>query len=64
MENRFLMAVVTMQAVRKLHIASTRIEDTANHVFSELAAGKALDVKTPELKPQQPIEPLLLSPAI
>ncbi len=64
MENRFLMAVVTMQAVRKLHIASTRTEDTANHVFSELAAGRALDVKLPELKPQAPIEPLLLSVGI
>ncbi len=53
-----------MQAVRKLHIATTRIEDTANHVFSELAAGKALDVRMPELKLQTPIEPLLLAPGI
>jgi hypothetical protein len=60
MENRYLLAVVTMLAVRKLHIVSTRTEDTANHVFSELAAGRALDVTMPEIKPQPLIEPLLL----
>ncbi len=60
MENRYLLAVVTMLAVRKLHIVSTRTEDTANHVFSELAAGRALDVTMPDLKPQALIEPLLL----
>ena len=59
MENRYLLSTVTMLAVRKLHIVSTRTEHTANHVFSELAAGRALDVTMPELKPQTPIEPLL-----
>ncbi len=60
MKNRYLMSVVTMLAVRKLHIASTRTEDTANHVLSELAAGRALDVTMPELKPLPAIEPLLV----
>ena len=64
MQNRFLLAVVTMQAVRKLHILSTRTEDTANHVFQELAAGRSLDVTLPELKPQPAIEPLLIATAL
>ena len=29
-ENRFLLATVVMRAVRKLHIDSTRTEDTTN----------------------------------
>ena len=60
MENRFLLAVVTMRAVRKLHILSTRPEDTTNHVFSELAAGRALDVTLPEITPPPMLEPLLV----
>jgi hypothetical protein len=63
MQNRFLLAVVTMRAVRKLHIISTRTEDTANQVFLELAAGRSLDVTLPEIKPLAPIEPLLITPA-
>ncbi len=59
MENRYLLSRVTMLAVRKLHIVSTRTEDTANHVFSELAAGRALDVTMPELKPLPPIDAIL-----
>ena len=61
MPNRYLMAMVAMLAVRKLHIASTRTQDTANHVFAELAAGRALDVTMPELKPLAPLDPVLVS---
>jgi hypothetical protein len=64
MENRFLLSVITMRAVRKLHIVSTRTEDTANQVFAELAAGRSLDVTMPELVPLVPIEPLLIAPAL
>ncbi len=64
MQNRFLLAVVTMRAVRKLHIVSTRTEDTANQVFSELAAGRSLDVTLPEIVPLPAIEPLLIAPAL
>lgn len=60
MENRYLLSTVTMLAVRKLHIVSTRTEDTANRVLSEFAAGRALDVTFPALKPLEPIEPLLI----
>ena len=49
--------------VRKLHIVSTRTEDTANQVFLELAAGRSLDVTLPEIKPLPAIEPLLITPA-
>jgi hypothetical protein len=64
MQNRFLLSVITMRAVRKLHIVSTRTEDTANQVFAELAAGRSLDVTMPELTPLAPIEPLLIAAAI
>ncbi len=64
MQNRFLLAVVTMRAVRKLHIVSTRTEDTANQVFSELAAGRSLDVTLPEIVPLPAIEPLIIAPAL
>ena len=40
--NRFLLASAVMRAVRKLHIDSTRTEDTINKVFVEMA-------KSPEL---------------
>jgi hypothetical protein len=62
-ENRFLLATVTIRAVRRLHIIATRTEDTANHVFSEISQGRFIEVKMPVLKPVPPIEPLLISPA-
>lgn len=62
-DNRFLLATLTMRAVRRLHILSTRIEDTANRVLSDLAAGNFLEIKTPELKPIPPIDILSITPA-
>lgn len=62
-DNRFLLATVTMRAVKRLHIVSTRTEDTANHVLSEVASGRFVEVKMPELKPLAPIDTLLISPA-
>ncbi len=62
-ENRFLLATVTMRSVRRLHIVSTRTEDTANRVLSELAAGSFLEVKFPVCKPVPPIEDLLITSA-
>ena len=38
--NRFLLATVAIKAVRKLHISTTRTEDTANVVFVDVAAGR------------------------
>ncbi|HEV2275971.1 MAG TPA: hypothetical protein VGR96_17495 [Acidobacteriaceae bacterium] len=60
--NRFLLTTVTIKAVRKLHISTTRTEDTANSVFQEVAAGRYTDVRMPELAPQVAIEPLVVEP--
>jgi hypothetical protein len=60
--NRFLLATVAMKAVRKLHISTTRTEDTANVVFGDVAAGRYTDVSMPEILPQAAIEPLLVDP--
>jgi hypothetical protein len=52
-----------MRAVRKLHIDSTRTEDTTNRVFSEVAGGRYLSVQLPTLVPTTAIEPLMIAPA-
>ena len=62
-ENRFLLATVVMRAVRKLHIDSTRTEDTTNRVFSEVAGGKYVTVLMPTVVAAPAIEPLLIAPA-
>jgi hypothetical protein len=62
-ENRFLLATVVMRAVRKLHIDSTRTEDTTNRVFSEVAGGKYVSVQLPVVVAAPAIEPLLIAPA-
>jgi hypothetical protein len=62
-ENRFLLATVVMRAVRKLHIDSTRTEDTTNRVFSEVAGGKYVSVQMPAVVAAPAIEPLLIAPA-
>lgn len=62
-ENRFLLATVVMRAVRKLHIDSTRTEDTTNRVFSEVAGGKYVKVELPAIVPPPAIEALVIAPA-
>jgi hypothetical protein len=62
-ENRFLLATVVMRAIRRLHIDTTRTEDTANHVFAEIATGRYKHGELPELAPLPLIEPLLITPA-
>lgn len=62
--NRFLLSTVAMNAVRKLHINSTRVEDTTNQVFSELANGNFVEVTMPEVKVIPAIDPLLLPIAV
>ena len=59
--NRFMLSTVAMNAVRKLHITSTRVEDTTNQVFAEVANGNFTQVTVPEIKPLPAIDPLLLS---
>ncbi|HEX5235955.1 MAG TPA: hypothetical protein VFW25_11560 [Silvibacterium sp.] len=62
--NRFLLSTVAMNAVRKLHINSTRVEDTTNAVFSKLASGSYVQVKMPKLAVVPAIDPLLLPIAV
>jgi len=60
--NRFLLASAVMRAVRKLHVGSTRTEDTINMVFSEVAKDRQLVHKLPEIIPPPPIDTLLIVP--
>lgn len=62
-ENRFLLACTAMRAVRKLHVGATRTEDTINQVFTEVANGRPLVHKLPEITPPPPIDELLITPA-
>ena len=63
-ENRFLLATTTMKAVRKLHVASTRTEDTINNVFVEVAHSQRQIVgELPEIVPPPPIDELLITSA-
>ena len=59
-QNRFLLASAVMRAVRKLHINSTRTEDTINKVFVEVAKSPALIDKLPEIAPPPPIDTLMI----
>ena len=62
-ENRFLLATTAMQATRKLHVSSTRTEDTVNSVFAELAKGRYAHGELPEVTPPPAIDVLLITPA-
>jgi hypothetical protein len=62
-ENRFLLASTAMRAVRKLHVTSTRTEDTINQIFSEVARGRPLVHKLPEIEPPPTIDSLIIAPA-
>jgi hypothetical protein len=59
-ENRFLLSATVMRAVRKLHVSSSRTEDTLNRVFSDVAEGRYIDVKMPEIAPPPVIDALLV----
>jgi hypothetical protein len=61
--NRFLLATVTIRAVKRLHVISTRTEDTANKVLTEITAGRFSEIQVPALKPVPPIDALLIAPA-
>lgn len=62
--NRFLLSTVAMGAVRKLHINSTRVEDTTNQVFSELGNGNYLEVTMPEIKAAPALDHFLIPVAV
>jgi hypothetical protein len=61
-ENRFLLATTAMRATRKLHISSTRTEDTVNRVLAEVANGTPVHGKLPEITPLPAIDILLITP--
>ena len=61
--NRFLLATTAMQATRKLHINSTRTEDTVNQVLAEVAKGTRVHGRLPEVTPPPAIDVLLITPA-
>jgi len=63
-ENHFLLATTIMQAVRKLHINSTRTEDTSNRAFIDVAAGLYLNGALPEIVPPPVIDTLLIVTAV
>jgi hypothetical protein len=62
-ENRFLLAITVMRAVRKLHINSTRTEDTTNKILAEVAEGRFLHGDLPAVVPPPAIEALMITPA-
>ncbi|MGD0911609.1 MAG: hypothetical protein ABR928_06925 [Terracidiphilus sp.] len=63
-ENRFLLSAMVMRAVRKLHVSSTRTEDTLNRVFADVAEGRYIDVELPEVAPPPAIDALVVSPLV
>lgn len=63
-ENRFLLATVTSRIVRKLHVDSTRTQDTASRALSDISQGLYAPMNLPEPDRPDLIEPLLISPAL
>lgn len=61
--SRFLLATIAMRAVRVLHIDSTRTEDTANEVFTEIANGKYILTELPPVASPQSMDLLITSAA-
>ena len=61
--NRFLLATTAMRAVKKLHMSSTRTEDTVNTVLAEVARGTQVLGRLPEITPPPTIGILLIAPA-
>jgi hypothetical protein len=63
-ENRFLLSAMVMRAVRKLHVNSSRTEDTLNKVFAGVAEGRFAHGDLPSIPPPPPIDVLLVTPLI
>jgi hypothetical protein len=59
-ENRFLLSATVMRVARLLHVNSGRTEDTLNRVFTDVAQGRFIDVKLPEVTPPPPIDELVV----
>jgi len=56
------LSAMVMRAVRKLHVSSTRTEDTLNRVFTDVAEGRYVDVELPPVAPPPPIDALVIAP--
>jgi hypothetical protein len=63
-ENRFLLSTTVMHAAHMLHVNSTRTEDTLNRVLTDVAEGRYVDVKLPEIVPPAPIDELVIAPLL
>jgi hypothetical protein len=63
-QNHFLLATTVMQAVRMLHINSTRTEDTSNRAFVDVAEGRYAHGDLPEIEPPPTIDTLLIVPSV
>lgn len=63
-ENRFLLATTAMQATKRLHVSSTRTEDTVNRVLGEVAKGHYAHGELPEVTPPPAIDVLLIAPLV
>jgi hypothetical protein len=63
-ENRFLLSATVMRAARKLHIPSSRTEDTLNRVFEDVAEGRYAHGELPEIVPPPPIDVLVVAPVV
>lgn len=62
-ENRFLLAATAMRAAKRLHVSSTRTEDTVNRVLAEVAKGIPAHGKLPEVTPPPTIGLLMITSA-
>ena len=60
--NRFLLSATVMRAVRKLHVNSSRTEDTLNKIFAEVSEGRFAHGELPEVVPPPPIDMLVTAP--
>lgn len=63
-ENRFLLATVTSRIVRRLHIDSTRTQETASRALADISEGRYAPMALPEPARPASIEPLLIASAI
>jgi hypothetical protein len=62
-QNRFLLATTAMIATKRLHVSSTRTEDTVNRVLEEVARGTRLHGELPPVMPPPVIDVLVTAPA-
>ena len=61
--NRFLLATLAMRVARRLHISSSPTEHTVNGALSDIAKGRFIDAKLPEVAQPTAIDALLIVPA-